>query len=47
GQPTNAPPFDFDNDPSTPPTNTNPAWATENGLADELGTSLRERYFAR
>lgn len=47
GQPTNAPPFNFDDDASTPATNTNPVWATENGLGDELGTSLRERYFAR
>lgn len=46
GLPTNADPFDLDNDPSTPPTNTNPAWATENGLAAELRTSLRARYFS-
>ncbi len=46
GRPTSARPFDFDNDPSTPPTNTNPSWATENGLAAELRTSLRKRYFS-
>lgn len=36
--------FDFDDDPSTPPTDTNPEAFTENGLRKELGLPLRERY---
>jgi dipeptidase D len=36
--------FDFDNDPSTPPTSTNPAPFTENSLNHEMGTPLRQRY---
>lgn len=44
GLPTNAPPFDFDNDPQTPPTNTNPPQFTENGIREELGLPLRKQY---
>lgn len=40
----NAPPFDFDNDPNTPPTSTNPAPFTENTLNAEMGLPLRTRY---
>lgn len=43
GLPTNATPFDFDNDPSTPPTNTNPSPFTENGIRGELGMPLRKQ----
>ena len=44
GLPTNAPPFDFDNDPSTPPTSTNPAPFNENTMNTEWGKALRTRY---
>ncbi|WP_395608774.1 M91 family zinc metallopeptidase [Pseudomonas sp. B22129] len=44
GLATNAPPFDFDNDPSTPPTSTNPAPFSENSLNQEMGKPLRQRY---
>lgn len=44
GLATNAPPFDFDNDPSTPPTSTNPTPFTENSLNQEMGKPLRQRY---
>ncbi len=44
GLPTNAPPFDFDNDPTTPPTTTNPAPFTENALREEMGSALRTQY---
>ncbi len=44
GLPTKAPPFDFDNDPSTPPTSTNPTPFTENSLNEEMGSPLRRRY---
>lgn len=44
GLPTNAPPFDFDNDPSTPPTSTNPAPFTENALNLEMGKPPRTGY---
>ncbi|MFL1389232.1 M91 family zinc metallopeptidase [Pseudomonas tritici] len=44
GLPTNAAPFDFDGDPATPPTNTNPEVFSENGLRKELGLPLRTRY---
>lgn len=44
GLPTNATPFDFDNDPSTPPTDTNPPAFTENGIREELGMPLRKQY---
>ena len=44
GLPSNSPPFDFDNDPSTPPTTTNPWPFTENTLRAEMGIPLRDRY---
>ena len=44
GLATNAAPFDFDNDPSTPPTSTNPTPFTENSLNEEMGKPLRRRY---
>lgn len=44
GLPTDAPPFDFDNDPLTPPTTTNPPPFTENALRAEMGIPLRDRY---
>lgn len=44
GLSTTAPAFDFDNDPATPPTSTNPAPFTENALNQEMGKPLR-RYF--
>lgn len=37
-------PFDFDNDPSTPPTTLNPYPLTENGLREEMGLPLRKGY---
>ncbi|MFJ4396505.1 M91 family zinc metallopeptidase [Pseudomonas sp. NPDC089396] len=36
--------YDFDNDPSTPPTETNPSQFTENGLRLELGLQPRHYY---
>lgn len=44
GLPTNAAPFDFDGDPATPPTNTNPEVFSENGLRKELGLPQRTWY---
>ncbi|WP_262386310.1 M91 family zinc metallopeptidase [Pseudomonas sp. WS 5021] len=44
GLPTTAAPFDFDNDPLTPPTSTNPKPFTENGLREEMGYGPREHY---
>lgn len=44
GLPTDAPGFDFDNDPATPPIATNPAPFTENSLHAEMGNPLRTRY---
>ncbi|UVJ45363.1 M91 family zinc metallopeptidase [Pseudomonas sp. LS1212] len=44
GLPTGEPPFDFDNDPLTPPTDTNPAPFSENALRQELGLPLRLSY---
>lgn len=44
GLPTNAQAFDFDDDPTTPPTNTNPAPFNENALREEIGVPLRESY---
>lgn len=41
GLPTTAAPFDFDNDPSTEPTTTNPEPFSENGLRKELGLPPR------
>ncbi|WP_373460780.1 M91 family zinc metallopeptidase [Pseudomonas sp. W3I7] len=37
-------PFDFDNDPSTPPTTINPEHFTENGMHREMGRPLRKSY---
>ncbi|MCS3420311.1 hypothetical protein M2399_005804 [Pseudomonas sp. BIGb0450] len=44
GLETDAPPFDFDNDPATPATSTNPKPFTENTLHEEMGRPLRRRY---
>lgn len=44
GLSTTAAPFDFDNDPSTPPTTTNPKPYTENTLTEEMGKPLRQAY---
>jgi len=44
GLETSAPAFDFDGDPLTPPTTTNPDHLTENGLREELGLPDRESY---
>ncbi|MDD1013104.1 M91 family zinc metallopeptidase [Pseudomonas rubra] len=44
GLPTGESPFDFDADPSTPPTNTNPAPFNENALRKELGLAPRISY---
>lgn len=41
---TDAKPFDFDKDPSTPPTSTNPKPFTENSLHEEMGEPLRTAY---
>ncbi|WP_226474923.1 M91 family zinc metallopeptidase [Pseudomonas sp. MWU16-30323] len=42
GLPTVADPFDFDGDPETPPTTTNPRPFTENGLRQEMRVPLRK-----
>nr|WP_281349880.1 M91 family zinc metallopeptidase [Pseudomonas karstica] len=42
---TDAPAFDFDNDPTTPPTTANPKAFTENGLREEMGFPLREKFY--
>ena len=44
GLPTEHPPFDFDDDPLTPPLNTNPDPFNENSLRRELGLPLRLSY---
>ncbi|MGY2271942.1 MULTISPECIES: M91 family zinc metallopeptidase [Pseudomonas] len=44
GLPTDAQPFDFDNDPATPATTTNPMPFNENALNAEMGRPLRTRY---
>ena len=44
GLPCNIEPFDFDNDPATPPGTTNPLPYSENGLREELGLPLRTTY---
>ncbi|MBT2375109.1 M91 family zinc metallopeptidase [Pseudomonas fluorescens] len=44
GLPTDSPPFDFDNNPLTPPTTTNPHPFNENALRAEMGIPLRDRY---
>lgn len=45
GLPTDGKPVDFDGDPSTPPTNTNPSPFNENALYKEWGKKLRDRYY--
>ncbi|QLG91696.1 hypothetical protein HZF02_06840 [Pseudomonas yamanorum] len=45
GLETNAPAFDFDNDPATPLTTTNPKPFTENALREETGFPLREKVY--
>lgn len=44
GLETHAPAFDFDNDPTTPPTTTNPKAFTENALREETGFARRNSY---
>ncbi len=44
GLPNTAAPFDFDNDPSTPPSTINPAPFFENALNQEMGKPLRTQY---
>lgn len=44
GLPSNGTPFDFDNNPKTAPTTTNPTPFTENALRKEMGLPLRDRY---
>ncbi|MBD8684343.1 M91 family zinc metallopeptidase [Pseudomonas sp. CFBP 13719] len=44
GLPTEHPPFDFDDDPQTPPLNTNPDPFNENSLRRELGLPPRLNY---
>lgn len=44
GLETTAAPFDFDGDPSTPPTTANPDHLTENGIRGELGLPDRPSY---
>lgn len=41
---TDAKPFDFDKNPATPPTSTNPKPFTENSLHEEMGEPLRTAY---
>ncbi|UII74319.1 M91 family zinc metallopeptidase [Pseudomonas sp. HN11] len=45
GLPTDGEPYDFDGDPTTPPTSTNPSPFNENALYKEMGKPLRTRYF--
>jgi hypothetical protein len=44
GLPSRATPFDFDNDPSTPPSTINPKPFTENALNEEMDKPLRQTY---
>ena len=44
GLETSAPAYDFDGDPSTPPTTSNPVYLTENGMRAELGLPSRDSY---
>lgn len=44
GLPTTAEPYDFDNDPATPATTTNPKPFTENALNEEMGKLIRQQY---
>lgn len=46
GLPIDMEPFDFDFDPSTPPTRTNPQAFTENSLLKELGLPERRTYLS-
>lgn len=46
GLPNSAQPYDFDNDPTTPPTTTNPEHFTENGMLRELGLPERKSYLS-
>ncbi|WP_352152395.1 MULTISPECIES: M91 family zinc metallopeptidase [unclassified Pseudomonas] len=46
GLPSSAQPYDFDNDPATPPTATNPEHFTENGMLRELGLPERKSYLS-
>ncbi|AZE59837.1 MULTISPECIES: M91 family zinc metallopeptidase [Pseudomonas fluorescens group] len=41
---TNATPYDFDNDPTTPPTTTNPSPHHENAIRKEMGIKPRTKY---
>lgn len=44
GLPTDAEPFDFNDDPLTPPTSTNPEPFTESALRKEMGLVQRNSY---
>lgn len=44
GLETSAPAYDFDGDPATPPTTSNPDHLTENGFREELGLPDRPNY---
>lgn len=44
GRRSRATPYDFDNDPSTPPDTINPKPFTENELNEEMGKPLRKSY---
>ena len=44
GLPCNVEPFDFDGDPTTPASTTNPKPYSENGIREELGLPLRKTY---
>ncbi|MHA4967545.1 M91 family zinc metallopeptidase [Pseudomonas extremorientalis] len=44
GLPNSARPYNFDNDPATPPTTINPEHFTENGMRRELGLPERKSY---
>lgn len=46
GLPNSAQPYDFDNDPTTPPTITNPEHFTENDMLRELGLPERKSYLS-
>lgn len=45
GLPSYGEPYDFDGDPKTPPTSTNPSPFNENALYKEMGRPLRTRYY--
>lgn len=44
GLPVDAPPFDFDNDPTTPALDSNPEPFSENGIRKEFGLPPRKQY---